>query len=225
MLKLTTQTLDILKNFATINPNLVVKEGSQLATIAEAKNIMATSKVAEKFTSTFGVYDLNEFLSALSLVDDPQLEFTNDSVVISDKDYSTCIKYRFANPSVLTAPTKAITMPEAELTVPISADVLSKVRKAASALGHSILAIEGEKGKINIAIRDPKDASSNTYTIALDKDNAFKSTFSFQFLIANLKLLSGDYAVSISSKLISQWKHTTNDVTYFIALEKTSTVN
>jgi len=222
MLKLTTQTLDVLRNFASINANLVVKEGSVLTTIAETKNILGVAKISETFTQSFGVYDLNEFLSAMALVDDPSLEFTNDSVLISDAD--TTIRYRFANQSVLTAPTKAITMPDAEINVAISGDLLSKARKAAGALGHSILAIEGKKGKIDISIRDPKDSSANTYTITADKSNSYKGTFSCQFLIGNLKLLSGDYTVAISSKLISQWKHASLDVMYYVALEKTSTI-
>jgi len=223
MLKLTTQTLDVLKNFATINSNIIIKAGSTLATIAEAKNVMATATVTEVFPSSFGVYDLNEFLSALSLVDDPTLKFTADSVLISDQ--SSTIKYRFANEAILTSPTKAISMPSAALTINISANMLQKIRKGAGALGHTVLAIEGENGKISAIISDPKDSSAHTYTVVLDEDNSLKTQFSFQFLIANLKLLSGDYVVSISSKLISQWKHATADVTYYIALEKTSTIN
>lgn len=222
MLKLTTQTLDVLKNFATINSNIIIKAGSNLATIAEAKNVMATATVTEVFPSSFGVYDLNEFLSALSLVDDPTLNFTDDSVLISDQ--SSTIKYRFANQAILTSPVKAISMPSVALTINISAGMLQKIRKGAGALGHTVLAIEGENGKISAVIRDSKDSSAHTYTVVLDEHNSLKTAFSFQFLIANLKLLSGDYVVSISSKLISQWKHVTADITYYIALEKTSTI-
>lgn len=224
MLKLTTQTLDVLKNFATINSNIIIKAGSTLATIAEAKNVMATATVTEVFPSTFGIYDLNEFLSAFSLVDDPTLNFTNDSVLISDQHCIDSIKYRFANEAILTSPTKAISMPPAALTINISAAMLQKIRKGAGALGHTVLAIEGENGKISAVICDSKDTSAHTYTVVLDEHNSLKVPFSFQFLIANLKLLSGDYVVSISSKLISQWKHVTADVTYYIALEKTSTI-
>ena len=224
MLKLTAPTLDLLKNFASINPNLVIKEGSKFGTISEAKNIMATAQVTETFDTTFGIYDLNEFITALGLIDDPGLTFTEDSVNISSEKKEETIKYRFANPAVLTTPQKEIKMPSADLTLVISADCLSKIRKAASVLGHSILAIQGSPGsKVELSIRDPKDSSSNTYTATLDVKHELDQEFSFEFLISNLKLLGGDYKVEISSKLISHWTHASVNVAYFIALEKSST--
>jgi hypothetical protein len=227
-MKLSQSTLTILKNFATINSNFVVTEGSVIRTISEAKNILAQATIPEAFTQNFGIYDLNEFLSVFSLIEDPDLVFTPDSVLIKDAQTkgsdTTTIKYRFANSDILTYPkSKSITMPNPDLELELSADTLNKLRKAAAVLGHQTLLIQGDKGKITLSICDSKDPSANIYSIALDKVSACQNTFAFQFLISNLKLISGDYQVKLSSKLISEWKLKSSELIYWLALEKSST--
>ena len=66
-MKLSSNTTMVLKNFATINQNLVIKEGSELLTMSSMKNIVAKATVEENFPKEIAIYDLNEFLGALSL--------------------------------------------------------------------------------------------------------------------------------------------------------------
>lgn len=223
MIKLSSQTLDILKNFSGINSNLVVKTGEPLATISEAKNIMAIANVPEQFTTNFGIYDLNEFISMFSLMQDPELDFSNDSVIF--KSGRSRASYRFADESILTSPKNKINMPASDLTVHISSETLTQIRKAAGVLGHSILSISGNGGVITLSVVDPKNSSANTFSLVIDEQNSQTQSFDLQFLIANLKVLPGDYEVNIASKLISHWKNTGQDIQYYIALEKTSTFN
>ena len=115
MLKLSNETVEVLRNFASINPNLVVNVGSKFSTISEAKNIMATVTVPENFDRQFGVYDLNEFISVLNLLDDPTIDLTDEAAIIASTGAS--VRYRFANPSVLTTPQKEIKMPTAEVKI------------------------------------------------------------------------------------------------------------
>jgi hypothetical protein len=222
MTKLNTQTLDILKNFASINSNLLVKAGEPISTIAEAKNIMAIADVSS-FDSTFGIYDLNEFISMFGLMEDPELHFSEDSVLF--KSGRTQASYRFADPSILTTPKSKINMPSTDLIVTIKEEVLGQIRKAAGALGHSILVITGSNGIVTLSVGDPKNPSANTFSVVIDENNSQKASFDLHFLIANLKVVPGDYAVEISSKLISRWPNQSQPVQYFIALEKTSTFN
>jgi hypothetical protein len=223
MTKLSSQTIDILKNFSGINSNLVVKAGEPLSTISEAKNIMAIADITEQFSADFGIYDLNEFISMFSLLQDPDLEFTNDSVQF--KSGRTRASYRFADQSILTSPKNKINMPQSDLTVNITSELLSQVRKAAGVLGHSIVSLKGEDGTVTLSVVDPKNSSANTFSVVLDENNSQHGSFDLQFLINNLKVLPGDYVVNISSKLISHWKNETIPVQYYIALEKTSTFN
>ena len=220
-MKLSENTINLLKNFAGINPNMVFKPGSSIATIAEAKNIMASATITESFPQEFGIYDLNEFLSTLALVENPDLSFSEDSITI--KDGKTSIRYFYASMDLLTAPSKQVTMPNPEVSFILSEDVLNKVKRASSVLGHANIEIKGENGKIIVNLTDAKNASANKYSIVVDENNACKEVLSFILVIGNLKMVSGDYTVEISSKLISHLKHTTLPVEYWIALEKTST--
>ena len=222
-MKISKETLDVLKNFSAINPNLVIEQGNKLSTIAEAKNIMASCEVAETFDKDIGIYDLNEFLSALSLIEDPEFVFGDQSVSI--KSDLTSLTYRYADRSILTSPEKGVNMPEADVNVQLSAEVINHIRRAGAALNHPIVSIttNANETKLYLQVKDPSNSSSNIFQHEIDSDYDANAAFDFQFLISNLKLIGGDYEVSVSSKLISHWKCINNSsVEYWIALEKTS---
>ena len=183
---------------------------------------MASATVSETFDKQVGIYDLNEFLSALSLINDPDLEFGDDSVVI--KSDVASITYRYADKSILTSPEKGVNMPAIDVEVNLSADDIAQIRKAGGALGHPVVSIVSNEGddKIYLQVKDPNNSSANTFK--LEVGSGFDQVF--DFLIANLKLIPGDYKVSVSSKLISHWECINNNsVEYWIALEKNSTFN
>ena len=81
MMKLSDKTVGILKNFSTINQNILIKEGSKLRTMSTMKNILAEADVSEAFPTDFGIYDLNEFLGVLTLAKDADLNFDNQSIL------------------------------------------------------------------------------------------------------------------------------------------------
>ena len=219
-MNISSETINILKNFSNINANLVFKPGQSLSTISEAKTIMAKATVSEDFAQEFGVYDLSEFLSVMNLVDSPVLNFEDKSVLISDHTGGTKVRYYYSELDILTQPTKDITMPECEVNFNLSAENLDKIKKAAAVLGHAELMFSCEGGNITAKVFDEKDATANTFDITLDTTST--EIFKYVFSISNLKMLHGDYDVSISSKLISNWKNTNVPVEYFIALEKSS---
>ena len=217
-------TLSVLRNFSNINPNVVLKPGQEVKTISEAKNILAVADIVEDFPAEMGIYDLNEFLSVVNLVNDPELNFGDNYVDVVGGNSK--VKYFFSDSSILTTPQKDITMPECEVTVTLTSETLSQIRKAASALGHSEMAISAVENGVNIKVFDSKDSSANIYNIQLANDAGYNDgQFEFVININNLKLLDGDYEVNISSKLISEWKNTTKPVKYYIALEKNSNYN
>ena len=220
-MKLSETTVSILKNFSAINPNIIFKEGNAISTISEAKNIMASATIPESIPREFGIYDLNEFLSTISLIDDPMLEFGQQSINISDG--TSNIEYFYSSPELLTTPSKSVNMPKADVTVALSADLINKIKKAAAVLGHPTLQFSGNNGVISAKIVDLKNPTANKYSVVMDAKNACKEVFSFVTVIGNLKMLSGDYTVSLSSKLISHFKNNSAPVEYWIALEKNST--
>ena len=218
---LSEDTINVLKNFATINPNLVFTPGQKVKTISEAKTIMARADIVEDMPKEFGVYDLNEFLSVYNLVDQPTLEFEDKSVLINGAN-NQVVRYFFSETEILTTPQKDIQMPDAELGFTLTDDILNQIRKAAAVLGHTELSLKGDNGVITASVVDTKDNTSNSFSYELDRDNACVESFNFIVSIPNLKLLPGDYFVSISSKLISNWTNNNYPIEYFIALEKNS---
>jgi len=221
-MELSEKTLDVLKNFAAINPNLVIKPGNVVKTVAEAKNVMAAATVDVEFPRQIGIYDLNEFLSVLNLVDGPRLKFEDNYVFVGDSTGRSRVKYFFSDPEMLTTTEKNIEMPEADVKFTLSNSVVSKLKKAASVLSHSEICVSVVDGVLNIAVSDAKNSTSNVFSIDVDGD--YKSdNFKVYILIDNLKLIPGDYEVELSSRNISRFKKVEDSVEYFIALEKHST--
>lgn len=218
-MQLSQDTLALLTNFGSINSNIVLRPGQQLKTISEAKNILAIADIVEDFPSDMGIYDLNEFLSTYGLVDDATLQFEDNSVLIQNN--TNRVRFYFAEPSILTSPDKDITMPNTEVNITLTEESLSKIKKAASVLGHTDVGIVGTGESISVQVFDTKDSSANTFELDLGP-NTTGHTFSFVMNISNMKLIDGEYDVFISSKLISKWVNKNKPVSYFIALEKTS---
>ena len=218
---LSDDTINVLKNFATINPNLVFTPGQKVKTISESKTILAQADITEDMPKEFGIYDLNEFLSVYNLVEQPTLTFEDKSVLINGAN-NQVVRYFFSETEILTTPQKDIQMPDAELGFTLTDDILNQIRKAAAVLGHTELSLKGDNGVITASVVDTKDTTSNSFSYELDRDNACKNDFNFIVSIPNLKLLPGDYFVSISSKLISNWTNNNYPIEYFIALEKNS---
>ena len=225
-MNLSNETVSVLKNFATINQNLVIKSGSSISTMSAMKNIVASAKVKETWPTDFAIYDLNEFLSALSLFEKPDLDFKDNFVIITE-DGSTgkTLKYWYSDPSVVTTVTKEITMPECEVNFSFENNLLSNVQKAAAVIGVPDMVLEGMDSSIALLkVTDKKNATANDYAVKIDVNNEDGKNlpYKFWFKVENLKLLSGTYDVAISSKNISHFVNANVDIQYWIALEPES---
>jgi len=222
-MELSDTTLNVLKNYSTINPNIVITEGNTLKTISVARNVLSTAELNETFPQSFGIYDLTEFLNVLSLVDSPRLKFEKDYVVVGDSTGRSSVKYFFSDPEMLTSPGKNITMPESEVNFVLDTDTLGKVKRAAAALGHDEISITPVTGAVRLSVIDSKDATSNAFSIDVEGTYPEGVDFNFIMNVGNLKVVNEDFEVSISSKLISQFTSKQSTIEYFIALEKSST--
>ena len=219
-MKLSDNTLNILKNFAGINNSILVKEGNKLRTISMAKNILAEADISEEFPRDFAIYDLNQFLNGLSLHQDPDLDF-NQETYLSIKDGKRRVKYFFADPNVITSPPeKEITLPSEDVSFQLDSASLEKLTKAAQVYQLPDLSAIGEAGVIKLVVRDKKNDTSNEYAIVVGETEA---QFTFNFKVENIKIIPGAYNVVVSSKLLSQFTNTKHDLKYYIALEPDST--
>ena len=222
-MELSSRTVEILRNFSTINPNIVVNGGNVLKTMSIAKNIVSRAEVDENFPSTFGIYDLSEFLSVLSHVDNPSIEFDEGYCTISDGSGLSSVKYFYSDPEMLSAPKKDIVMPECEVKFVLTNETLSKIKRASSALGYENISIRPNGNSIEVTVVDTNDSTSNSYSILVEGQFPEGVDFNFIMGVNNMKLLGEDYEVAISTKLISHFKSITSETQYFIALEKSST--
>ena len=219
-MKLSEQTVAILKNFSAINQNLIIKQGSEISTVSAMKNIVASAKVEESFPVEFAIYDLNEFLASLSLFENPDLDFQENYVLITEsgsKGPSRRLKYWFSDSSVVTSPNKEVTMPSSEVKFPLQSNVLSEVQKAAAVIGAPDMVLEDDE----LRVTDKKNDTANSYSTSLDTESNGAS-YKFWFKVENLKLLPGCYDVEVSSKRISHFQNKKLPVGYFIALEPES---
>ena len=216
-MKLSDTTISVLKNYSTINQNLMIKCGSNLSTMSAMKNIVASAEVSETFERDVAIYDLNEFLATLSLFNNPDLDFQDDYVVLSEEGSGRKARYWYSDPSVVTTLTKEITMPDPDITFSLSSEELSDVTKAAAVIGAPDMLLENGKLKVT----DKKNSTANDYETGLDVDEN-NADYKFWFKVENLKIVPGTYDVEMSSKKISRFKNSSVDVEYFIALEPES---
>ena len=223
-MKLSEHTISVLKNFASINQNLVIREGSELQTMSAMKNIVARSGVEENFPKEMAIYDLNEFLAALSLFSSPVLEFNEQYVTIKEESNPTnSLKYFYSDPSVVQSPSKTITMPSEDITFELSSGDLSKMKRASAVIGAPDMVLENtdEPFKSILNAIDKKNDTANNYSLDISTNG--DGQFKFYFKVENLKLMDGSYDVSVSSRNISNFKSKNSDVEYWIALEPEST--
>ena len=219
-MKLSDQTLNILKNFAGINNSILVKQGTQLRTISVAKNILAEASIDEDFPRDFAVYDLNQFLNGLSLHQDPDLDFSPESY-ISIKEGKRRVKYFYADPAVIVSPPdKEITLPSDDVHFQLESSALEKLLKAAAVYQLPDLSAVGEAGVVKLVVRDKKNDTSNEFAVVVGETD---KEFSFNFKVENIKIIPGAYDVVVSQKLLSKFTNTNCDLKYYIALEPDST--
>tara|TARA_Y100000361_G_C11142292_1_gene335830 strand:- start:1020 stop:1685 length:666 start_codon:yes stop_codon:yes gene_type:complete len=220
-MKLSSDTINLLKNFSDINPNILVKEGNKLSTISTMKNILAEADISESFDQEFAIYDLPEFLRSIDLFAKPKLEFNGGSnVMIADENSRQKIKYFFADKSVITAPSKSITMPESFVSFTLKKEMFEKLMKGVTTLNLPDVSVVGDGKNITLRASDRKNNTSNTYSVDVgESDKKFEAHYKAE----NFKLVTDDYDVAISSQKISHFTNRSRPVQYWIALEPDST--
>jgi len=220
-MKINQNTQDILKNFSEINTNILIKPGSELNTISTMKNILAKATINESFDKEFGIYDLNEFLSVVSSLDKPELTLQEKHMTISTEGSRSKVKYFYSDPSVIVSPTKDVKMPESDVTFSLSESNLKQLLKMAAILSSPDLALVGTKGgDVVLKVCDKKNDTSNKFDIVVGENAT--ANYTFYFKVENLKMISGDYDVAVSSKSIAHFTNTKLPIEYWIALEPDS---
>jgi len=218
MMKLSKETTEILKNFAAINPSLIFQAGSVQKTVSPQKTVLAKANVTESFDKEFAIYDLTQFISTVSMFEDPDLNLGDDSLTITNGKAKTTLRY--AKTDLIQAPpAKEISLPSTEISFTLDASALQSALRAAGVLGLPEIALIGRKGKAYLAAIDSRNDGSNSFEYEVGQSEA---NYRMIFKIDNLKILNRDYEVRVSAKGISHFKSKTGDVEYWIATEQSS---
>ena len=216
---LSQETIQVLKNFSTINQSILIKAGKSLRSMSVMKNILVEAEIQETFDRDVAIYDLNQFLNCLSLIPGAEVKLDDNSIVITDETNS--IDYRYSDPSVITAPPdKELKLPSEDVCVVLTEEHLDTVKKAAAVLQIPDVTFLGDGETIYLTVRDKKNSGSNSYRIAVGES---EHVFQFNLKVENLKMLSGDYDVVISSKNLARFENHSRPIVYYIAIEPDST--
>ena len=221
-MKLSDNTLTILKNFAGINNSIIVKSGNTLRTISVANNIYAEATISEEFPRDFAIYDLNEFLNGISLHKDPDLDFSENSY-LTIREGKRRVKYFFADQNVIKSPPeKGIKIPSKDICFQLDSLTLEKLLKASSVYKLPDLSAVGENSVIRLVVRDKKNDTSTECSFIVGETD---EEFTFNFKVENIKIISGAYDVVVSKQLISLFTNNNYNLSYWIALEPDSIFN
>ena len=219
-MKLSNETLTVLKNFAGINQSILVRKGNKLRTMSVMKTVLAEATVNEEFEKEFAIYDLNQFLNGISLHEDPELDFQDDNYVVI-REGKRRVKYFFADPQVIVSPPeKEISLPSQDVCFQLEHSQYDKIKKAAAVYQLEDLSVIGEAGVIRLVVRDKRNATSNEYSIIVGETD---KEFTFNFKVENLKIIPASYDVVLSSKLLSKFTNERYNLNYYIPMEPDST--
>ena len=219
-MKISNETIEILKNFSSINMSVLLKQGNNIRTVSPQKTILAQATVAETFPKECAIYDLNQFLNISAMFEDSEFDFNETSVEIKNGKASATYFYASAS-TITTPPEKDIVLPSVDVTFTIEKNAIAYALKAAGVMSSPEVSLLGKNGIVSITAIDSRQDGGNSFnhpvgTSAINYNMIFK--------VENLKLLPRDYDVTISGKGIANFKSKQQDVEYWIATEQGSKV-
>ena len=220
-MKVSERTINLLKNYANINQSIEFREGNVLKTVSPLNTILASVEVEEVFSRTFPIYELSRFLGTLNLFNNPELDFTDNGVSITDDKHEATYRYCGSSSMFQTPPDKDITFPDAEINFDLSQEQFKKTINAANTLGLPEVVVEGDGTEIRLLVSDTGNVSSDNFST---KVGSTDKTFHMIFKTENFSTIAeGAYNISLSSKRISHFKREGDTLQYWIALEQNST--
>lgn len=219
-MKLSSDTITILKNFADINDNLMIKPGNMLKTVHVPPTIYGEAQVSEVFDKFFGIYNLKEFLATIAMFKNPDLTFNDEYVEIIDEDDKTIrTKYFSADANILTKTPEFKKFPDPSVTFKITDTNFRRIQRASSTLQRHDIVIAGSNGKITAKVCDLSNATKNEFTVILD-DQFVGEDFEVHMKQEKLCIIGGDYNCSLlADNKIMKAVHTEKNISYLITMD------
>lgn len=215
-MKLSENTLSVLKNFSTINSGVVLRTGRTQKTISPEKSILVEATLEDNIPSDFGIYDLNQFLGNVTTLKNPDLKFTNESVTLDDGEFS--LTYLSCSPNlIISPPEKELALKTIDVSFSLTNAVLQKLLKVATTNNLPNLTVVGKDGELRLKIHEKANDTSNHGSVKIG-DYAGKD-FAASFKTDNMKLLPDDYNVELQNGAFAKFTNVPGTLKYFVALE------
>lgn len=215
-MKLSVNTQNVLKNFQTINTGILFKPGKLQRTLNATKSVFADAELEENFPKEFGIYDIGKLLAVLSLYENPELEFEENSLLVTNGRAKTRIRYTEAK--LILAPTKELKMPPPDVHVTLTEKDLAFIEKVGGVLQCPYVVFENVDGEDVISAMDVKNEIVDAASLSLGKSKVTEP-YRLVIKVENLKLLNGEYDVKLSSRGISHFVNKGSKISYFISVE------
>lgn len=224
-MKLSPQTIALLKNFAAINGNVYIPVGNTVKTMTVVGNMLASAVIEEEFDKPVSVYDLGEFLSVLAIAPDGDVILSDEFLTV--KWGKSKVRYSYADRNIMrdaiAASEKDVKFPAADVEFVLTPEMLGNIHKASSILKAGFVVVFNDEGKVSLKVFDKSLVNGNVYVVetGVETDLTFEAIFD----VANLKLMTGEYQVSISKRGVSRFVNTEQDLKYYITLDIASKFN
>jgi hypothetical protein len=220
-MKISNETLQILKNFATINTNMILRPGKQLATMATAKNVFAVADIAEEIPRTVAIYDLNSLLALLTLGEGSEIEFGEESLNITIEGGGE-FEYFYSDERLVTAapPAGKTIQIDEHYKFDLSASDVQTIQKAIAITASPHLFVIREDGEVTLSVQDKKNKKANSFKKKLGSSEG--PGFTAILDVSLFKIIPDSYNVTVSAKRFMHFKHATKPVQYWLALDTDS---
>lgn len=215
-MKLSENTLSVLKNFSSINSGIVLQKGNLQKTISPEKSILVEAEVEDVLPEQFGIYDLNQFLGNISTLNNPDLTFTDNAVLMNDGDI-TFNYYSCSTNLIVSPPDKELKLKQVDVSFSLTNAILTKLLRLAAMNNLTHLSVVGKNGEIRLQTHEKANDTSNHASFKLNDYNGEDFTASFK--VENIKLIPGDYDVEIQLGAFAKFVSKSGKIKYFIALE------
>lgn len=223
-MKLSKQTCAILKNFSAINKSILIRKGNVQSTISTDKSVLGIARIEEDFPQGFGIFDIHKFLSAVDLLDDPEIEFDESSLILHSKNRR--LTYQYADTSLLSTHAalqkNKIHAPKGGVKFHLSQEDIKSINEAANILRLPTISFFADGGSIGMKVFDSENPNSNGFMIDIQAETT--ATMDVAFSVDRFCMMSGNYDVSIFQQgehiVCGYFRNVSKSLEYWVAAEE-----
>lgn len=229
-MKFSKEFISTLKNFSTINHGIKLNKGNHVMTRNVSGTIYAETLLPEgqEIDADLAIYDLNGFLSILSMTDEnAEIKVKSSEIVIHGS--RSKITWPIAEDSAVVSPPRKMNFPPENLTFNITSDDYKQLLRISRAVGADTLCITNDDEAVVFKAYNSDVDSSLKKPLSTYKVAEYNSNADFNFIIDmdNMKMPPDNYTVKLwangQSNFAAQFIGETAN--YILAVQADSTHN